>query len=238
MTSPSAGSSDARAAFAELGQLVLAEHDLDSVMDTVAQLAKQVVPGADAVSVTFLDDRGATTVAASDQLARDLDERQYDRGFGPCLDSIASGLVIEIADLATDRRWPEFADAAQARGAGSSLSVPVPVRREVNAALNLYGVPAKAFGPESRELATTFAAYAGVALANMHLFEVQSRTAEQLQEAMTSRSTIDQAIGIVMHSRRCTAAEAFDVLVELSQRSNRKLRHVAEVLVREATGQP
>jgi hypothetical protein len=57
----------------------------------------------------------------------------------------------------------------------------------------------------------------------------------QLHEAMTSRSTIEQAKGIVMADRRCSADEAFAVLRRLSQDSNVRLAHVAAALVRQAT---
>jgi AmiR/NasT family two-component response regulator len=86
-------------------------------------------------------------------------------------------------------------------------------------------------------LGTTFSAYAGVALANMHLHQAQGKVAEQLQEAMQSRATIEQAKGILMGERRCTSDEAFNLLVELSQKSNRKLRDVAQALVDQATGE-
>jgi GAF domain-containing protein len=108
------------------------------------------------------------------------------------------------------------------------------VQREVGAALNVYGVDAESFDADAIDLASTFAAYAGVALANMHLYEAQGRVAEQLQTAMASRAVIEQAKGILMGARRCSPEEAFDILVRLSQDSNRKLREVAQALVDEA----
>jgi hypothetical protein len=52
-----------------------------------------------------------------------------------------------------------------------------------------------------------------------------------LRKALTSRATIDQAKGIVMADRRCTADEAFAILVELSSRSEVKLADVALAFV-------
>ncbi|HEY2669885.1 MAG TPA: ANTAR domain-containing protein, partial [Rugosimonospora sp.] len=46
-----------------------------------------------------------------------------------------------------------------------------------------------------------------------------------------SRAVIDQAKGIIMGERRCTAEEAFAILSKVSQDSNRKLRDVAAALV-------
>jgi AmiR/NasT family two-component response regulator len=107
----------------------------------------------------------------------------------------------------------------------------VPLQREVTAALNIYSVGEDAFDDDAVALASTFGAYAGVALANMHLYEAQGQVAEQLQVAMQSRAVIEQAKGILMGQRRCSAEEAFNALVLLSQAANRKLRDVAQELV-------
>jgi AmiR/NasT family two-component response regulator len=52
---------------------------------------------------------------------------------------------------------------------------------------------------------------------------------------MESRAVIEQAKGIIMGDRRCTAADAFAVLGKLSQDSGRSLRDVATVLVDDAS---
>jgi AmiR/NasT family two-component response regulator len=70
----------------------------------------------------------------------------------------------------------------------------------------------------------------------MHSYEGQAHVAEQLQAAMKSRAVIEQAKGIVMAQRGCDAEAAFDVLVQLSQASNRKLRDIAEVMVAAVAG--
>ena len=55
---------------------------------------------------------------------------------------------------------------------------------------------------------------------------------------MRNRAVIDQAKGILMSQRRCDAAQAFDLLAEASQRSNRKLRDIAAALVAGVSGAP
>jgi GAF domain-containing protein len=222
-------------AFAELAKITLSEQSLDSVMATIANLTKQTIPGASEVSVTMVERGEATTVASTGRLATDLDERQYERGYGPCLAAVEGGEPVLINDMAGEHRWAQWAVQAVERGAGSSLSIPVPVQREVAAALNIYSTDAHAFDHDSVELASTFSAYAGVALANMHLYAAQGQVAEQLQRAMQSRAVIEQAKGILMGQRRCRADEAFDGLIRLSQDSNRKLRDVAQALVDDVT---
>ncbi|WP_431784772.1 ANTAR domain-containing protein [Streptomyces chumphonensis] len=61
---------------------------------------------------------------------------------------------------------------------------------------------------------------------------------DQLRDALHSRATIDQAMGIVQAERRCAPEDAFQVLVTLSQRTNTKLRDVAAALVRSAETDP
>jgi GAF domain-containing protein len=230
MTNSTSGAS-VHEAFAQLARIALADSSMHSVMTKVAEISRRVVPGADEVSVTLVEKGDARTVASTGQLAVDLDEVQYAHDRGPCLASIAEGGPVEIPVIADEHRWPEFVTAAVGRGAGSSLSVPVPVQRGVAAALNLYSRHPRAFDDEGRALADAIADYAAVAIANMHVYEAQSRVAEQLQTAMQSRAVIEQAKGILMGRQRCTADEAFAQLVALSQRSNRKLRDVAQVLV-------
>jgi GAF domain-containing protein len=224
-------------AFAELAKITLADHSLAHVMEKVARLAKRTIPGASEVSVTLLDRGHASTVAFTGQLAMDLDERQYEKGYGPCLDCIDGGEAIRIDSMSTESRWADWTREASQHGAGSSMSIPVPVQREVSAALNVYAVEEQAFDDDAADLALTFAAYAGVALANMHLYEAQGQVAEQLQAAMQSRAVIEQAKGILMGERRCNADEAFNILVRLSQETNRKLREVAEALVTKAAAE-
>ena len=225
----------AQAAFDELGRTALREHSMESLLQRVAELTRDVVPGAREVSVSVLDPRRATTVVSTGQLASDLDESQYAKGYGPCLAAAAGGETMYIDDARTERRWGDYARTCVQRGSLSSMSVPVPLTQSVSAALNVYGEEAHAFDAAARDVGAAFAAYAGVALSNMHLYDSARQLADHLERAMQSRAVIDQAKGILMGQRRCTAEQAFDLLVSASQRSNRKLRDVAQSLV-DSTG--
>ena len=55
-----------------------------------------------------------------------------------------------------------------------------------------------------------------------------------MEIAMRSRAVIEQAKGIIMGDRRCSADEAFAILTKLSQDTNHKLRDVAVALVKRA----
>ena len=225
---------DPAAAFAELGCINLAENDLSQVLSRVADLARQTVPGADEASVTMVRGSIAGTTASTGHLALALDEWQYQRGSGPCLEAATAQATISVPDLADEARWPEWAQHAVAAGARSSLSVGLPIEERLGGGLNLYGVRQAAFDDDAVVLAETFAGYAAVALANANLYGVTARLTRQLQTAMAGRAVIEQAKGIVMGRRRCSADEAFAILTRISQDSNRKLRDVAAALVAKA----
>ncbi len=229
---------DPNEAFAELGSIRLADVDIHTLLDKIAQLAKRTIPGASEVSVTLLQGDKAHTAAFTGELALNLDEVQYERGYGPCLDASTSTASLSVPDTGSDQRWPDWANAARQAGALSSLSIGLPVHEKVTGALNIYATETHAFDDDAIALAQTFAGFAAVGLANAHLYETQATLTGHMQKAMESRAVIEQAKGIIMGDRRCTAAEAFAILTKLSQDTNRKLRDVAAALVTKAAEPP
>lgn len=229
---------DPREAFAELGRIRLDAIDLDTVLETIAQLAKRTVPRAGEVSVPLLYGNKPQTAAFTGELAKALDEMQYERGYGPCLDAAGSNCSLMVPDTGSEQRWRGWARTAAQAGAQSSLSVGLPVHEHVTGALNIYATTPSAFDDDAITIAQTFAGFAAVGLANAHLFETQATLAGHLQKAMENGAIIEQAKGIIMGERRCSPDQAFTILAELSQDTNRKLRDVAAALVENAYRRP
>ncbi|WP_393087289.1 ANTAR domain-containing protein [Streptomyces sp. LN704] len=60
----------------------------------------------------------------------------------------------------------------------------------------------------------------------------------QLKQAVRSHAVVDQAIGVILAVGRLTPDQGWDTLRGISQNTNVKLRHVAELIVEWArTGQ-
>jgi GAF domain-containing protein len=218
-------------AFAELARLDLRSTPLGEVLRHVAELALATFPAVDEVSVSLLDGEHARSVAFTGDLAIHLDERQYESGFGPCLDAARTGTVVPVRDTAGESRYTDFAEVARRAGIGSSLSVGMPTVRRVRGGLNLYSGSAGAFDERTVRLARAFADYAAVAMANAALVDEASATAAQLQEALTSRVVIEQAKGALAVRHGCTPDQAFQHLLRDSRNANRKLREVAAEVV-------
>jgi len=221
--------------------MVLGERPLVDVLHAVARLASLSVPDVDQVSITLLDGEDKTRTAAfTGSLAVSLDERQYQAGFGPCLDAAQAGTVVRIDDTAHEAHYRDFAAVACRVGVTSVLAIGLPMPVHVLGALNLYRL--NATGPISAEaegIATSFAVYAGVALANASLLANRERVVTHLHAAMRTREVIDQAKGILMSRAGCDADTAFRLLTQQSMRSNRKLRDLAVDIVTAVThGRP
>ena len=221
-------------AFAELGRINFSETDVATALTKVANLAQRTIPGADDVSITLVGAGGAHTAAFTGQRAMTVDEWQYQQGHGPCLAAAAANITVTVPDLAGDARWPDWADRAIDAGVHSSMSIGLPLRESVSGAFNVYATKPHAFDEDAVMLAETFSGYAAVAMANAHLYDSTATLARHTQAAMDSRAVIEQAKGIIMAERRCTADEAFAILAKVSQDSNRKLRDVAAALVASA----
>jgi transcriptional regulator with GAF, ATPase, and Fis domain len=221
------------AALERLGSLSLRTVSMEYLLQTVADLTKTVMPGNPETSVTLLVKDRPTTVATTGQLALDLDERQYERGHGPCLHAARTGELTEITDTRADSRWPDYMPRAAEHGALSSLSIPLAVDddEQVTGALNVYAREPHAFDEGSRTAGTRFGPYAAVAAGNLHAYRAARDRADNLQAALENRGVIDQAKGILMARHMLTADQAFQVLAQMSMKTNRKLHAVADDLV-------
>jgi transcriptional regulator with GAF, ATPase, and Fis domain len=220
-----------------LGRLSLRELSMESLLQTVAEQVTTVLPGNLEASVTLLVKEAPSTVATTGQLALDLDHVQYVRGHGPCLHAARTGDVTEIVDTRTDSRWPDYARPAAERGNLSSLSIPLLIDEDerVSGALNIYAPEPGAFDADARSAALAFGPYAAVAAGNVRAYQNARQRADNLEAAMESRASIEQAKGVLIERYKVGPDHAFRLLALASMHANRKLRDVADDLVR--TGQ-
>jgi ANTAR domain len=144
-----------------------------------------------------------------------------------------------VPDQAREDRWPRYSKRALQQGLQCSLSLPLDGPDKTLGAMNFYGFdrPGMFDGP-TRQRYEVFAAQAAGALQIATRRHHDAQLVTQLETALSSRSVIDQAIGVLMAQQRCTAAEAFDLLRAHSQNSQRKIREIAADLITRISGQP
>jgi GAF domain-containing protein len=211
---------------------------LDSALQLVCEHVVKVVPGADMASVTLIRNGAPETAACSDGYAVDIDTDQYRAGEGPCLEAATTGKVVRV-DVETAReRWPVFTRSAVAAGAASYLSAPLVIDSRHAGSLNLYGIHTHGYREVDGALLEVYLTAVEMALRATARYLAAREQATHLSTALVSRAVIDQAKGIIMGARGVTAEQAFQVLVEQSQRDNIKVRVLAERMVTAAVEPP
>nr|WP_033431986.1 GAF and ANTAR domain-containing protein [Saccharothrix syringae] len=222
-------------ALVALSRVLDQEEDLAAIMDRVCRQVVGAIPDADLASVTVLRDGNPQSAAWIDEHTLAVDRAQYEAGEGPCLEAARSGRMQRVAVAEAADRWPAFAAAARGLGVGSYLSAPLLIDDEYQGSLNLYGLRPHGFRELDAALLGLYTAAAEAALRNASRYLQARRQVAQLSDALTSRAVIDQAKGILMAAHQVSADEAFTMLVDRSQRDNRKLRDLAEDFVDDAT---
>ncbi len=219
-------------ALERLGRLTHRENCMRSLLQSVADLAKEVMPGNPETSVSLLINDRSSTAVFTGRLALDCDESQYGRGYGPCLHAASTGELVEVADAQAETRWRDYMEHAVEHGALSSLSVPLPIHEGIAGAINVYARKPNAFDEESRSVATRFAACAAVAAANMYAHEEARDLIEHLERRVDSRAVIERATGILMGRYEFTADQALQALTRAARYTDTKVRDIADTLVR------
>jgi hypothetical protein len=202
--------------------------DLEVTLGQIVASAVKTIPGVDAASISMTQDGRIETRHPTSEHIRELDETQSRLHEGPCISALtdppASGVVVAEDFAGPDaERWPSFAPRAVEAGYRALMSTQLSIDGGVRAALNLYAAGPDAFDDDAQTLAGLFGAQAALLLYGT----VQ---AAHLQNAVDSRDLIGQSKGILMERFKVDDKAAFQMLVESSQKSNKKLTAVARRL--------
>lgn len=215
-------------AFDQIARSLITERTVDGVLHRICRLALHTVDGCDHAGSSLIRRGRITTPAATDAVAKQLDEAQEHARRGPCLEAIREERIVESSDLREEPRWPEFTAEAMRVGVRSSLSFQIPGDDDAHSALNLYSTKPFGFTEHSRIVGGIFAAHAAIAIAAAK----QHERAFNLEQALATRDVIGQAKGVLMARTGVDADQAFTLLTHASQRLNRRLRDVAEDIAR------
>ncbi|WP_399934097.1 ANTAR domain-containing protein [Streptomyces kanamyceticus] len=221
----------------EMTQWLLETDSVEEFLQTLADGALEMTR-CEGVGVTLEGGGRPLTVVSAGPPAPKLDEKQYGQDDGPCLQSLRKGQEVAVRDMAHETGWGDYPAYAVSCGIRSSLSLPIAARTQTAGALNLYAAEPDAFAGVDVGALRFLAAQATGGIAVAQRISDTQEFAEQMRTAMRSRSVIDQALGVVMGQRRCTAEEAFGILRSASQHRNVKLRDLCRELLTNLTGRP
>ncbi|MYR41633.1 GAF and ANTAR domain-containing protein [Streptomyces sp. SID5910] len=209
---------------ASLARDLLAQESVEATLGRITAAATELVEGCDESGILVLSGTKVRSFAPTGQLVVDSDRLQERLEEGPCFDAARTRTgerVYRIPDFTQEQpRWPLYAPQAHDLGVGSMMGFLLYTEDEELGALDLYSRRPGAFTEDSETAGWLLASHAAVALSG-------ARAHAQMDQAIATRHTIGEAMGILMGSRRLTEKQAFDVLRRYSQDHNVKLREVA-----------
>ena len=215
-------------AFAErmatMARDLLAQDSVEATLDRISACAVDIVEGCDAAGILVLHGSRAESLAPTEGLVVRSDRLQERLREGPCFDAarrLDGERVFRIKDFTEpEERWPDFVSEARGLGIGSMMGFLLYTEQEDLGALNLYSRHPAAFTKASETAGWLLASHAAVAFSS-------ARTADQLQQALRTRHTIGEAMGILMERLKVSEDDAFALIRRVSQERNVKLRDIA-----------
>jgi hypothetical protein len=202
----------------------LSPGDLDHTLSRITEAAVEVLPGVHLASITVRHADGRLqTVAPTDDVLFDVDAAQYELQEGPCYEAASEVAHVTSPHLASDDRYPRYREVAVKAGIQAQAGIRLFDTPKSQGALNLYS---------SVEGAFEDLGFLGALFRHQSAMAIEyAQEVHNLREAMQTRKTIGQAVGIVMERYELTEQRAFAFLARLSQHHNTKLRLVAQEIV-------
>ncbi len=225
--------------FVEVADTLVDEFDLIEFLEMVTRNTARISQ-ADAAGLLLADQEGQLQfMAASRESARLLELFQVQSREGPCQDCFRDGVPVLNTDLAqASARWPLFAPRAVEAGFGAVHAFPLRHRGTVIGALNLFSTSPGPIPAAEAELVQALADVATIGLLQERAIHHAEILSEQLQVALSSRISIEQAKGALAQMHGIGVDEAFDMLRKYARRGHHRLVDVAQALLTDPQQHP
>ncbi len=202
--------------------------DINRLLLRLAVGVTQLIPGADAATITLGSPDAATHFAADGLSAGTADAGQSTAGEGPTFEAYRTGRRCHAPDLRAARQWPRLAGRADGGGPRDVLAIPIhdPDGATIGV-LTGYAGAANTFDQQAVESGDWLAIIASALLRDARDRQRLNALVHQLERALASRSVIERARGVVMTRCDVDAEAALGILTTMSNTENAKMVDVA-----------
>jgi GAF domain-containing protein len=225
--------------FVEVADTLVDDFDVIEFLETLTRHTAEV-SGSSSAGLLLADPHGQLQYMASSQESvklLELFQLQYHEG--PCLDCFRTGQAVVNSDLRqAGPRWPRFAPRAVEAGFQSVHAFPLRHRHRVIGALNLFSADSGRLEPTDVRIIQCLADIATIGLLQQRSISSAELLTEQLQSALNSRVTIEQAKGVLARTHGITVQAAFELLRGYSRRRHHRLSEVAREVVTDPARHP
>jgi len=214
--------------FVEAADTLVSDFDVVDFLTSLAARCTDLFDATEAGIMLTDHNGGLQVIASSSHTMKRLELFELQHSEGPCIDCYRSGDPVTSEDLGADlHRWPRFAPEAIQDGMRSAWALPMRLRDTTLGSLNLLRDRPGPLGEEDLSAAQALADVATIALIQQRAAEDARILNEQLQTALTSRVTIEQAKGVLAERAGLTMDVAFDRLRRYARARQRRLTDVA-----------
>ena len=215
-------------ALVSLADTLVTDFDLVALYDDLTSRCVELLD-VTAAGLMLSDPQGRLHVmASSDERTRLLELLELQHEEGPCLESHRTGQPVLAADLAVESdRWPTFTEHAISVGVPAAYAFPMRLRHQTIGALNLFGQQPRPLPDKEARIAQALADVASIAVLQHRALRDQQQLAAQLQEALNTRVSVEQAKGRLAERHNIDSAAAFVLLRDHARRTNQKVSIIA-----------
>lgn len=219
-------------AFATLADTLIDDYDVVDLLQTLVDTCVSTFEIA-AAGLLLADDGGDLEVLVStSEESRLVEAMQLSAEAGPCIESFRTGAVISITDIDQGPpEWEPFRTAARREGFTAVHAIPLRLRETTIGALNLFENGGGILSDRDLRAARALADVATIGILHERTLRASDAAREQLQNALNSRVTIEQAKGILAYTHRVSMHEAFSLLRNHARSNQLPLALVARQLV-------
>jgi GAF domain-containing protein len=216
---------------------LMADQTVDTLLSLLTSAVARMVVSASGAGLTV---PGPTTeivsIASTDPIVEQVDALQYELGEGPCLTAWRNGTLVQVADVATETRWPRWAEAAARTSVACCLSAPLVVGSSSMGAVKVYAERPGSFGEQDEATLRLFAAQAAILLSQAETYRRAGELSHNLAEQLRQRDDVNRACGMLMQREQVAAESALTFLMSMAERDGRSVHETASRLLRR-TGQ-
>jgi GAF domain-containing protein len=222
---------------ADLVDTIVTDFDVTDLFYRLVDTCVDLVE-ADEAGLLLMNRDGELGIAAATSESTHLVELlQVQAREGPCFDAFRSGEPVRtgpLDSLEAKETWPEFAPMAISAGFHSVVAVPMRWRDTTLGSLNLFRTDAGHATERDVITARALADLTTIAVVQAHAVDGAQQVIDQLQSALDTRVSIEQAKGIVAERAKLDMKEAFERIRRHARSSN---SHLAEVSARIISGE-
>ena len=204
--------------------------EVDEVLHELTDHASSILGASGAgVSVVTPDDELRFVSATSERITT-IEQVQDRYQAGACVEAFRTGGVVVISSPEGLHRWPHYREAIERAGLGAVVGLPLAIDGNRIGSLNVYDEP-RVWSADDIEATQVLADIASAYLRHAGQLAETRQLSSQLQDALDSRVTIEQAKGMLSRDHSVSVDRAFDMMRAHARSTNTGLRDVAEGVV-------